>query len=103
MTLFLQHWEENIEVFLRERTSDNQLLATSLKGTQEEFGKVGQLFQVTIHFHPSHLQPNIINTSFCALVGLLLTKLNHYFNVSIETDTFWGLFMVTLKMGGTAP
>ena len=95
MTLLLQHREENIVVFLRERTSYNQLLATSLK--------VGQLFQVAIHFHPNHQQPNKINSSFCALVGLLLTKVNYYFNVFIETDTFWGSFMVTLKMGGTAP
>ena len=38
------------------------------------------------------------NTSFCALVGLLLTKLNHYFlNIyflAIQTDT---------KIGDTAP
>ena len=49
-----------------------------------------QFFQVAIHFHPSHPQPNIINTSFCTLVGLLLTTLNHYFNDSIEKKVFFG-------------
>ena len=82
MKLLLQHWEENIKVFLRGRTNYNQFLATSLKGTQEELEKVGQIFQVTIHFNPSHLQLNIINISFFALVGLLLTKPNHYFDDS---------------------
>ena len=71
-----QHREENIKVFLRGRTNSSQRLATSLKGRQgsEELEKVGQLFQAVIHFHPNHLQPNIINTSFCAVV------LNQCFN-----------------------
>ena len=45
-------------------------------------------FQVAIHFHPSHPQLDIINSSFCALVGLLLTKFYDYFNNSIETNMF---------------
>ena len=33
-------------------------------------GKIGQFFQVVIHFYSSHLQRKvIINTGFCALVG----------------------------------
>ena len=77
MKLPLPHREENI------KTNHSRFLATSLKFT-------GQCFQAAIHFHPSHPQPNIINISFCALVGLLLTKLNHYFNDSIETNTSFG-------------
>ena len=46
MKLLLKHREENIKVFFRGRTKYNQLLATSLKGTQEEVEKVGQFFQV---------------------------------------------------------
>ena len=65
--------------------------------------QVGQFFQVAIHFHPSHPQPNIIDNSFCALVGLLITKLNHYFNDSTETNTFFGYSSVTLKIGDTVP
>ena len=38
------------------------------------------------HFHPSDLQLKMIDTSFCAPVGLLLTNLNHFFNVSIDTN-----------------
>ena len=90
MKLHLKHREENTKVFLRGRTIYSRFLATSLKGTQEELENVGQLFQVAIHFHPSHLQPNIINTSFFALAGLLLTKMNHYFNDSIQTNTSFG-------------
>lgn len=35
------------------------------------------------HFHPYHPQPKIISSSFCALVGLLLTELKHYLNDKI--------------------
>ena len=56
--------------------------------------------------HPSDLQLKMIDTSFCALVGLLLTNLNHFFNVSIDTNEvvffFWP-FKVTVKIGDTAP
>ena len=45
----------------------------------------------------------MINTSYCAQVGLLLTILNNYFNVSIDTNMFFWLFKVTLKIGDTAP
>ena len=54
-----------------------------------DFSKIHRKnLKVAIHFHSSHQQPNIMNSSFCALVGLLLTKLNHYFNDSIETNMF---------------
>ena len=89
LKLLLQHQEENNKVFLLGRTNCGQFLATSPKYTRIT-QKVGQFCQVAIHFHPSHPQPNIINTSFCALVGSLLTKLNHYFNDSIETNAFLG-------------
>ena len=86
MKLFLQHREENIKVFLLGRTNHNQSLVTSLNYTcSKNLKKIGSFFQVAIHFHPGHPQPNIIKSSFCALVALLLTKLCHYFNDSIET------------------
>ena len=93
--LLLQFREENIKICLLERTN-YQFLATSLN-TQEELEKVGQIFQVAIHFHPSQSQLSIITGSFCALVGLLLTKHNHYVNDSIESNTFFWLFEVALK------
>ena len=49
-----------------------------------------QLFQVAIHFHPSQTQLSIITGSFCGQVGLLLTKCSHYFNDSVESNTFFG-------------
>ena len=60
-------------------------------------------FQVAIHFHPSHPQQKIINSSFCALLGLLLTKLNYYFDDSTDANMFFWLFKVTQKIGDTAP
>ena len=42
---------------------------------------IGQLFQVSIHFHLSHPQTKMIDTSFCALEGLLFTNPKNYFNV----------------------
>ena len=83
MKLLLEHREENIKGFLQGRTNYDQFLATSLKYTRRT-----KFFQVAIHFHPSHPQPNIIYTSFCALVGLLLTKLNHYFKNSTDSNMF---------------
>ena len=41
-------------------------------------------------FHQRHPQPSITNSSFCAPVGLLLAKLNHFSNDSIETLKSFG-------------
>ena len=76
--------------FLRGRINYNQFLAISSKYSEG----VGQFFQVAIHFHPSHLQPKMSETSFCTLVRLLLTKKNtltfpwiqRYFR-AIQSDT----------------
>ena len=94
MKLLLERREENIKVFSQGRTSYKQFYATSPQYTYTS----GQFFQVVIHFHPSHPQPNIIDTIFCALVGLLLTKLNHYWDDSIDSSMFIWLF----KIGDTA-
>ena len=56
----------------------------------DELEKVGQFFQVAIHFHPGQLQPKIMNTSFCIQVEYLLTKLDHYFKGSINTNMIFG-------------
>ena len=89
MEFLLEHREGNIKGFFRGRTNFKQFLRTSLQYTRE-LENIGQFFQVAIHFHPSHPQPKIINTSFCALLGLLLTKLNHYFDDSIDSNMFFG-------------
>ena len=71
-----------MKVFLLGRTNHNKFFSP--------FSKIHRKnLKVAIHFHPSHPQPNIMNSSFCVLVGLLLTKLNHYFNDSIETNMFF--------------
>ena len=62
--LLFQHREENTKVFLLELKNYNQFLVTFLKThthSQEELEKIGEFFQVAIQFHPSHLQPNIVN------------------------------------------
>ena len=56
-------------------------------------------FQVAVLFHPGHPQPKTIETSFRALLGLLLTKLYHYFDVYIHAFMFFLPFIVTLKVG----
>ena len=61
------------------------------------------IFLQLIHFHPSHLQTKMIDTSFCVPVGLFFDKLKHYFSVSISTNTFFCLFIVTLKKSDTSP
>ena len=45
----------------------------------------------------------MIATSFCALVGLNLTKLNHYFNAPINTQVFFFAVQSETKIGDTAP
>ena len=63
---------------------------------------MGQFFQIVIHFHPIHPQPNKTKTSFCALVGLLLTELNHYYNDSID----WSMILAAqsnINICDTAP
>ena len=57
------------------------------KKPQEELEKMAIFLQVAIHdFHPSHPLPKIIKTSFCALVGSLLTNLIHYFDDSLDIN-----------------
>ena len=61
---------------LRARINYNQFSAIFqryIRGTSKK-KKSGQVFQDAIHFHPSHLQQKMNETSFCALVGLLLTN-----------------------------
>ena len=75
-----------------------------LQNSQEELEKTGQFFQVAIHFHHIHPQTKMtgIDINSCTLVGLFLTKLNHYFIVSIDTHVFL-LLKMTLKIGDTDP
>ena len=97
MKLLSEQWEENFKGFIRRRKNSNQFLATFLQYTE------GTFFQVAIHFHPSHPQSKVTNTSFCALLGLLLTKRNHYFDVSIDSNMIFWPVKRTLKIGDTAP
>ena len=70
MKLLLEHREEIFKGFLQGRTNYNQFLSTSLKYTGRTC--------LTIRSQ----------TLFCALAGLLLKKLNHYFNDSINSNLF---------------
>ena len=58
--------------------------------TQEELENIGQFFEVATHFCLCHPESEMNDTSFCALVRLLLTKLTCYFNVYIHTNIFFG-------------
>ena len=90
MKFLLELREGNIKGFVRGRKNYKQFLTTSLQYTGGTLKKSGQFSQVAIHFHPSHPQPKIINIFFCALLGFLLTKLNHYFDDSIDSNMFFG-------------
>ena len=45
------------------------------------------VFQVAIRFHPSHTQPNTHNFSFRETGRVILTKLNHFWEVSFVCNT----------------
>ena len=51
--------------------------------------KLANLFKLQSISILSHPQSEMVDTSFCILVGLFLTKLNHYFNVSIDVNMFF--------------
>ena len=75
------------------KVSAQDLTLKKVKPFFQDKGDLKELvnfFQVATHFHPSHLQPMINDTSFCALVSLLLTRLNHYFNVYFCINRFFG-------------
>ena len=48
------------------------------------------------------MQLNMIYASLCALLGLLLAKLKHYFNIFIHTNMSFWLFKVKRNIGDTA-
>ena len=87
--MLLQHREENIKVFLQGGTNCNQFLATSVKYKGRTW-KHWSIFQVAIRFHPCRPLLSVINSSFWTLLGLLLTKLKHYFNDSMKKNTLFG-------------
>ena len=87
--LLLEHREYDNNGFLLGRTNyDHDQFYP--KYTAETWKKIGQFLQVSIHFNPVHPQQKIMNTSFFALVGEFSTRLNHYFNVSVDTDMIFG-------------
>ena len=51
----------------------------SVLNSHEELLKIGQFFQVLIHFHLSHLQTKMIDPSFCSLEGLFVKKFEPLF------------------------
>ena len=76
----------------------------SVLNSHEELQKIGQYFQVSIHFHLSHLQTKMIDPSFCMFPRRVIckTKLNYYFNVPIRYKYVFSLFKVTLKISDTS-
>ena len=73
----------------RREISPGENRIQSVLNSHEELQKIGHFFQVSIHFHLSHLQTKMIDSSFCSLEGLFLTKFNDYFNVPINTNMFF--------------
>ena len=63
---------------------------------------LGWRYQPLAPGHPTFICDIGVNTSFCVLVGLLLTQLNHYLDHSINSNMFFWLFKVTQQIGDTA-
>ena len=86
---FSEHQEENAKWFRRGRINYNRVLTCFSKIHRKNLKKLAIFFKITIHFHPSHPWSNIINSTFSVFVGLVLTKIKHYFHNVIETNTFF--------------
>ena len=86
--LLLEHRDKILSDFSWEKQTISFLAISP--NTLEELEKVGQCFQGSIHFNLGHPRPKITNASFYVEVGLLLTKLNHHFNDSDNTNVFFG-------------
>ena len=93
--LLVRAHEKNTEWFHWGRIHHYKFFCViSLKNTARTW-KIPPIFSSCTHLHPNHPQTKIIYTSFCALIGLLLTKLNNYFNnppiqiycLAIQRDT----------------
>ena len=71
----------------------NEFLAISEEEekNRRNLKKLANFFQVAIHFHPSHMQTKMNNTTLFALAGLFLTKLNHYLTFP-SIQICWGVF-----------
>ena len=88
--LVLEHREKNNLVICPGKNKLYSVFSDFSEIQKEELAeKIGQFCKVVIRFHPGHPHLNIINTSFCALIRLLLTKLNHYSTIpSIQIRSF---------------
>ena len=84
MKSLLEYGEESLKRFLDPGKNRIQ----SVLNSHEELQKIGQFFS-SIHPFPTHLQTKMIDSTFCSLQGLFLTKLNRYFNVPINTNKFF--------------
>ena len=71
----LEHQEQIWIVFFQVRS----VFSNFSKMRTRNLKNLALFFQVAILFHPTHPQPRMNDASFFAFVGLLLTKLNHYF------------------------
>ena len=88
----LGHRKANIKYFLLASTNYNQplffqqLRKYTPKYTGRTWKKLAKFFQVSIRLNPGRPQPKIINTSFCALVAIVLTKLRFWpFKIALQT------------------
>ena len=67
-----------------------------LPDTTVQLEKVCPTFKVAIHFHPDHQQLKTLTASSNALVERVLTKVDYFFQVSIDGVTFdFSMYSVT--------
>ena len=81
MILLSELQKENIKWFSLRRTNRDQFFFFF-----GDFSKTYKLQTILILASRSHKKLTLV---FFVLVGLLLTKLNHYFHIFIDTNDFW--------------
>ena len=71
----------------------NYRIETKLLLVLNDFSKTQryQIFQITIHFHPSHSQLKTLTDSLDTLILLPSTKLDYYFVGSTDAYKIFGL------------
>ena len=70
--------KEPHKIALREagRKSPGENRIQSVLNSHQELQKIGQYFQVSIHFYLSHLQTKMIDPSFCMFPRRVICKKN---------------------------
>ena len=73
-----------------QRANHNEFLAIFSKNGSRIWKNWLVFFQISIHFHPYHAKWKMAINGFSVLIKSKVTKLHHYFWVSIDAGTCFG-------------